>query len=321
MKNKIITYLYIIYVIKLSFLFFYSFILVSIANANMNISDIVKCVKPALVTILVYNSGHGSPTSMGSGFIINKNGLIVTNYHVIGRTSRIVIKTSDGKLYEAERYQDVVDKTKDISILSINAKFNDYCVLTLCKDIPEVGEHVLVIGNPLGLEQTVSDGIVSALRNIRGFGEVIQTTAPISRGSSGGPVVNMKGEVIGVATFMMNEGQNLNFAIPVHRINTFLLSMKEQDNTKKSHLNYLQNANINELIRLGNHYLSQKSYLKAIDKYNEVIMQQENSTAYYNRAIAYYYIDEYNLAKDDLEKARKLGAKIDQRLDNYLKTK
>jgi hypothetical protein len=71
-----------------------------------------------------------------------------------------------------------------------------------------------VIGTPLGLEQTVSDGIVSARREIPGFGRIVQMTAPISPGSSGSPVLNMRGEVVGVATFLIDMGQNLNFAIP-----------------------------------------------------------------------------------------------------------
>ena len=84
--------------------------------------------------------------------------------------------------------------------------------------LPEVGERVIVIGTPLGLDKTVSDGIVSAVREIPGFGKIVQLTAPISPGSSGSPVMNMKGEVIGIATFFVVAGQNLNFAIPGERI-------------------------------------------------------------------------------------------------------
>jgi len=81
-----------------------------------------------------------------------------------------------------------------------------------------VGERIIVYGSPLGLEKTVSDGIVSAIREVPGHGTLIQITAPISPGSSGSPVLNMKGEVIGIATFQFIKGKNLNFAIPSKRV-------------------------------------------------------------------------------------------------------
>ena len=93
---------------------------------------------------------------------------------------------------------------------------------------PEVGEKVFIIGTPFGLEKTVTDGIVSAIREIPDLGKIVQLTAPISPGSSGSPVLDMKGEVIGVATFFIVAGQNLNFAIPGARI-AKLISGKEAD--------------------------------------------------------------------------------------------
>ena len=89
--------------------------------------------------------------------------------------------------------------------------------LSISQSRPEVGERVVVVGSPLGLEQTLSDGVVSAVRQVPDLGEILQITAPISPGSSGSPVVNMKGEVIGVATFIFKKGQNLNFAMPGSR--------------------------------------------------------------------------------------------------------
>ena len=82
---------------------------------------------------------------------------------------------------------------------------------------PQVGERVLVVGSPLGLEESVSAGIVSAIRNIKDRGEFLQISAPISPGSSGGPVVNLQGRVIGVAAFQVR-GQNINFAVPGNRL-------------------------------------------------------------------------------------------------------
>ena len=93
--------------------------------------------------------------------------------------------------------------------------------------MPSEGEDIVVIGNPLGLESTVSAGIVSAVRDIPAFGKILQITAPVSPGSSGSPVVNIKGEVIGIATLVIKEGQNLNFAIPSDKI----IALKETSQT------------------------------------------------------------------------------------------
>jgi len=95
---------------------------------------------------------------------------------------------------------------------------NEVYPVSISTSIPQVGERVIVVGAPLGLEKTVSDGIISAVRDIPSFGKIIQITAPISPGSSGSPVLNMKGEVIGVTTFLLVEGQNLNFAVPAERV-------------------------------------------------------------------------------------------------------
>ena len=94
-------------------------------------------------------------------------------------------------------------------------------------NVPSEGEDIFVIGNPLGLESTVSTGIISAVRDIPAFGKILQITAPISPGSSGSPVINSKGEVIGIATLVITKGQNLNFAIPSDKI----IALKETTQT------------------------------------------------------------------------------------------
>ena len=110
------------------------------------------------------------------------------------------------------------DKENDLVKISIDAKEITFPIVTLAKEDVEVGQRVVVIGGPLGLEGTVSDGIVSAVRDIPAYGKIIQMTAPVSPGSSGSTAFNMKGEVVGIATLMLKEGQNLNFAIPAGKI-------------------------------------------------------------------------------------------------------
>ena len=138
------------------------------------------------------------------------------------------IKTSDGKTYPVT-YILAKDERNDIICLSVDIPSKYVLPLSLSETIPEIGERIIVYGSPLGLENTVSDGIVSSVREIFDYGKIIQITAPISPGSSGSPVLNMKGEVIGIATFQFIEGQNLNFAIPSERI--VRLNLMEEEKT------------------------------------------------------------------------------------------
>jgi len=186
------------------------------ALAQEKLTEIVKKIEPSTVVILTYGK-EGKMIGQGSGFFISQSGDIITNGHVLNGVHRAEVKTARGKVYPIMMIVGE-DKEADIIRVSVNIPIESIHPISISRSIPEVGERVAVIGNPLGLERTVSDGIVSAVREIPAFGKVYQITAPISPGSSGSPVVNMKGEVIGVATFQFVEGQNLNFAIPGERI-------------------------------------------------------------------------------------------------------
>ncbi len=189
---------------------------VGVASAQEDLPRLIKNVQPSVVTISVYDN-TGRQIKLGTGFFVNWAGDVVTNSHVIQNAASIVVKTLDGRSYAAKT---VIAKNEeaDIALLSINIPSSAVRPLHLTHFFPEVGERVIVIGSPLGLDQTVSDGIVSAIRNVQGIGKIIQITAPISPGSSGSPVLNMMGRVIGVATLQLSEGQNLNFAIPSEMI-------------------------------------------------------------------------------------------------------
>ncbi len=105
------------------------------------------------------------------------------------------------------------NRSADIVRLAVNVPAEDVRYLTISKDSPQVGERILIIGSPQGLEATATDGIVSAIRTRSTHGELLQISAPISRGSSGSPVLNLRGEVVAVARATLEDGQNLNFAI------------------------------------------------------------------------------------------------------------
>lgn len=184
--------------------------------AREELTEIVKMISPSTILILTYDE-EGNPIGQGSGFFISQNGEVITNRHVILNTAYAEIKTLQGDIYPITHII-AEDKEGDIIRVLVDIPQEKVKPLMVSVSIPEVGERIVVIGNPLGLERTVADGIVSAVRDVPDFGRIIQITAPISPGSSGSPVVNMNGEVIGIATFQMIEGQNLNFAIPGERI-------------------------------------------------------------------------------------------------------
>jgi len=191
-----------------------------------SLPSLIKKIKPSVVIVFAYDD-KGEFLKLGSGFFISQNGDIITNYHVLQGADSAEVKTSDGKTYPVT-YIVADDEQSDIIRLSVDIPSQYVHPLSLSATVPEVGERIIVYGSPLGLEKTVSDGIISAIREVPGYGKLIQITAPISHGSSGSPVLNMKGEVIGIATFQFIEGQNLNFAIPSERIASLNLIEEEK---------------------------------------------------------------------------------------------
>lgn len=155
---------------------------------------------------------NGQPLALGSGFVID-NGVIATNFHVIENSSGGFVKF----IGKEEKYsiKGIIEKSEkyDLAILAIET-FNASKLTFGNYDNVSVGDQIYAIGNPNGLEGTFSQGIVSGLRKIEND-ELLQITAPISPGSSGGPVLNQNAEIIGLAVASYKSGQNLNFAIPI----------------------------------------------------------------------------------------------------------
>lgn len=159
-------------------------------------------------------------TGLGSGFVVTKEGRIATNLHVIaGSRSATVILSDHRKFSEVEVLAS--DVKHDLAVLQIRAA--DLRPLPL-GDSAQVrpGERVVAIGHPLGLGNTVSDGLVSAVRELSPTLSVLQISAPISPGSSGGPILNDRGQVIGISTLVVTEGQNLAFGMPVNQLKALL---------------------------------------------------------------------------------------------------
>jgi tetratricopeptide (TPR) repeat protein len=187
----------------------------SVARGQDYLPELVRRIKPSAVAVETFDA-RGETVARGSGFFVSFD-KVITNRHVIERASRVELQLSNGRKYPAKGVV-AVDGEGDLALIQVDVPREFAMPLPIIQRVPLEGESVLVIGNPFGLEGSVSNGIVSAVREISGYGRIIQITAPISPGSSGSPVVNMFGQVIGVAALQAAEGQSLNFAIPSERI-------------------------------------------------------------------------------------------------------
>jgi len=176
--------------------------------------------------------GPQRQSGLGSGFIIDSNGTILTNYHVVNDAQKISVTVSDGKTYDAK----VVgkDQKSDIAVIKINAGRELPAVTLGDSDRLEVGEWVMAIGNPFGLDHTVTSGIVSAKGRQIGAGpydNFIQTDASINPGNSGGPLLNLRGEVVGINTAIFSQsGGNIGigFAIPSNSVKDLLPQLRDK---------------------------------------------------------------------------------------------
>jgi hypothetical protein len=173
----------------------------------------------ASTVLLVMEDANGQPLSLGSGFFI-RDGEIASNLHVVEGAARGYAKLVGQKTKQDIEGITAVDPERDLVVLKVSTAGSP--VLSLgSSDSVQVGEPVYAVGNPQGLEGTFSQGIVSSIREA-GTDKLLQITAPISPGSSGGPVLNGKGETIGVSVATFRGGQNLNFAIPSSYLRTLL---------------------------------------------------------------------------------------------------
>jgi serine protease Do len=167
--------------------------------------------------------------SLGSGFIIDKEGYIITNNHVVEKADEISVRIS-GKEYKARTIGR--DPKTDLALIKLSTPVKDLQPLALGdSDKMRVGDWVIAIGNPFGLEETVTKGIISATGRVIGAGQYdnfLQTDAPINPGNSGGPLLNLKGEVIGINTAIVAAGQGIGFAIPINTARLITSQLREK---------------------------------------------------------------------------------------------
>jgi serine protease Do len=192
-------------------------------TAPRNVRDLVNLIGEAVVQVR-------TPSGLGSGFILNEEGFLITNFHVIEGETQIWVEVYHQRDGQLERHS-----YKQVRIVAIN-KFKDLALLKIeDKDAPKfkhvelgnadalsVGESVFAIGSPLGLERTVTEGILSTKTRQMAGELYLQTTTQINPGNSGGPLFNLNGEVIGVTNMKITFGEGLGFAIPVEAVKFFL---------------------------------------------------------------------------------------------------
>jgi tetratricopeptide (TPR) repeat protein len=291
-------------------------------SSYFNAEQIIEMNKPALISIWYHADNYYSyynftttDTNLlnGSGFIFSEDGLIGTNYHVVDGIDSLLVKTSDGKFYDAELL--IIDEKNDMAILRIkHSNGNKFPTIKFGNsDVLKVGQEVFAIGSPLGYEYTISQGIIAGIRDNekvsftdpvtympieKSFEKVIQITAAISPGNSGGALFNRKGEVIGITTYTYTGYGNLNFAIAV---NSFILFMNSVDlanidnnedaKRKREESLYFSNLklanNYKSEATYNWYYVKQKDTMKVVDTF--VVKQDSIARLNFSKAETFYF--------------------------------
>src|SRR5687768_12514814 len=306
-------------------------------TAQELLPELVRRIKPSAVAIETFDA-RGEKLARGSGFFIDSD-RVVTNRHVIEAAHRAEVHSYTGTVMAVKGVL-AIDAEGDLALLKVEAPPNLVRPLLLDRTSPQEGESVVVIGNPFGLEGSVTNGIVSAVRDIPTFGRIIQITAPISPGSSGSPVVNMQGQVIGVATLQITGGQSINFAIPSERISQLQsgavvslpdlvvassrnkrakavqsfrdgLSFLSKDDCEKA-LPYFEKA-----VESDSNYAeawAQAGFCKeklgrhseAIEASKKAVSLRPSAESYFNIGLAHYYLKQYREAAEAYRQAIRL---------------
>lgn len=284
------------------FLFFVCF--VSTSKAQDFLPELVKRIKPSAVAIETFDSKDNT-VARGSGFFIAAD-RIITNRHVIERSTRAEIHLLDGKKFPVRGVL-AVDGEGDLALLQVDVPKALAIPLPIVRAVPQEGESIVVIGNPYGLEGSVSNGIVSAVREISGYGKIIQITASISPGSSGSPVVNMAGQVIGIATLQAAEGQNLNFAVPAERISQLRINDLQSFSSLSAESQKNKHSTAERLYAQGLAQLSRDDYARALPYFEKATDTDANyAEAWYQAGYCYGVLGRHA----DALKASRQAAKL-----------
>ena len=264
----------------------------------------------AATVYLEMQDSNSLPLGFGSGFFVRDN-LIATNYHVIEGAARGTAKlVGQFSTYTIEGVT-ATDQTNDLALLKVTVSGIKPLPLGNSSDV-KIGETVYVAGNPKGLEGTFSDGIISSRRDPYAT-ERLQMTAPISPGSSGGPVLNSKGEVIGISFMTLVGGQNLNFAIP----SRYLTELLTESTPAKPLAEGNRSISAETYFTWGNMKYDLGDYKGAIADYDIAIrLKPDDDKAYFNRGIAKRTLGQHVAAIADYDTAIRLNPDDDKAYNN-----
>lgn len=245
--------------------------------------------------VTVYNYDRtGKRQSLGSG-VVMPNAEIATNYHVIHKASTITV-VYQGRDHTAK--VKFADSTRDVCTLNVSGLLGTTTVVGNTKQL-KIGSRVYAIGSPQGLEQTISEGIVSSFREIRG-GRYIQSTAPISSGSSGGGLFNEEGQLVGLPTFFISAGQQLNFAVPVE----WIAELTQRRSGMRVIAAQTSPGMLKDVIAME----VKKNWTGMLQKCQLWIKSQpKNSDAWHSLGIAQSKIGDYNQSITSFQKAVKIN--------------
>jgi len=231
---------------------------------------------PAVVRVIARGSNFS--VMQGSGFFISRDGLLVTNYHVIRGADFASILRDDNTTLFVEGIV-AADKDADLALLKINVA--DVPFLRIAPDtLPKIGTTVYAIGNPEGLTNTLSEGLISGLRNRANHLVAIQTSAAISHGSSGGPLLTADGMVVGVTSAMAVDGQNLNFAVPASQVRQLMGTKGEFQKLATAGAAPLDSSQTQEFAAVWS-ALDQRKYLAASRLLQGMRAEQQNNPLYW----------------------------------------
>jgi serine protease Do len=212
-------------------------------SAPSSLAPLIRAVSAGVINIMTYSEpvegiiAGRVPTATGSGFLLGPEGYVVSNHHVVKDAQWIQVRLADGRVFDAELVGS--DPDTDLALLRVVEGTDLPSVVLGDSDRLEVGDWVVAIGNPFGLDRSVSHGLISAKERVLGVGpldDFIQTDALINPGNSGGPLFNMRGEVVGVNSAVISNAQGIGFAVPINMVKDLLPNLLDNGHVERGWL-------------------------------------------------------------------------------------